>query len=103
MEHDFSAYTTLGVACKIMRLIALYVSVFFTCIQVFLLSVAPDFHIVTVCDVYLIIFFYLSLNLPTFINGVLVTDRRYILSDKLRTTLFWEVMTHFPFEVRGIC
>ena len=99
MEFDLSPYTRIGMGILAGRLIALYVSAYFVALQCFMLSIEPLFHMITVCDVYLILGWYVKMNGPTYIDGKLVTDRRIIFRERMRTRFFWDVMTLFPFEV----
>ena len=99
MEFDLSPYTRIGMGILAGRLIALYVSAYFVALQCFMLSIEPPFHMITVCDVYLILGWYVKMNGPTYIDGKLVTDRRIIFRERMRTRFFWDVMTLFPFEV----
>ena len=84
-------------------MITLYVSAYFVLLQCMLYSVETGFKIVIlVCDVYLIFYWYLTLNTPVYINGVNVSDRRLIIADRMKTRMFWDVMTLFPFEVKAL-
>ena len=103
LEYNRSPYSRLGITLIITRMITLYVSAYFVLLQCMLYSVETGFKIVIlVCDVYLIFYWYLTLNTPVYINGVNVSDRRLIIADRMKTRMFWDVMTLFPFEVKAL-
>ena len=83
-------------------MVALYVSFCFVTLQFFMFSVDRAFTVVAFCDSYLIIDWYLRINLLIYIDGVAVTDRRMLLKHWLNTRILWDVATLFPFEASGL-
>ena len=68
MELDFSPYNKVGSTFLILRMVALLVSTWFVTIQCSLLSVAPEFKVVTFCDAYLILDWYIKINMLEYVE-----------------------------------
>ena len=99
LEYDRSPFTKIGMALTITRLCMLYISFYLVTLQCLTLSVRPFFMVIILCDVYLIFYWYITLNATIYVNGAMVTDRRIIFRQRVRTRLFWDILTLFPFEV----
>ena len=99
MELDFSPYNKIGSTFLILRMVALFVSTWFVSIQCFLLSIAPEFKVVTFCDAYLILDWYIKINMLEYVDGNGVTCRRLLFKNWVKRRIFWDILTVFPFEV----
>ena len=51
------------------------------------------------CDAYLILCLYIRLNTTVYINGLAVSDRSMLLYHWFSTTVLWDFITLFPFDV----
>ena len=99
MELDFSPYNKVGSTFLILRMVALLVSTWFVTIQCSLLSVAPEFKVVTFCDAYLILDWYIKINMLVYVDGNGVTCRRLLFKNWVKLWIFLDILTLFPFEV----
>ena len=102
LEHDFTNFaflwTKFGRVHIFLKLLSCYLSSLLTiytcCFQFNDWNYCESF-----CDAYLILCLYIRLNTTCYINGLPISDRRLLFRHWLSTTVLWDIITLFPFDV----